>query len=107
MVAMISGRRPKFGDVMEELRRDVFRWSTVIGVTALGVSMAAAGQAFHGNGFDEVVFGLPAMLLLAVAAVVLPRALRTAESDFTVPTSEAQPSLRASTAIPRCRGGCG
>lgn len=85
MVVMISGRRSKFGDGMEEMLRDVFRWSTVIGGTALGAGMAAAGQAFRGHGFDEIVFGLAAVLLLAVAAMALPRALRNAESDFTVP----------------------
>ena len=85
MVAMVSERRSMFRDDMEEMFHDVFRWSTVIGVMALAGGMAAAGQAFRGNGFDELIFGPAAVVLLAVAAVVLPRALRTAESNFTVP----------------------
>ena len=84
MVAVIFERRPTYGG-MGGFLHDVFRWSTVIGVIALGEGMAAAGQAFRGNGFDEIVFGPAAVLLLAVAAVTLPRSLRTAESDFTVP----------------------
>ena len=80
MVAMSFERRPTYGG-MEGFLHDVFRWSTVIGVTALGAGMAVAGQAFRGNGFDEIIFGPAAVLLLAVAAVALHRALRTAESE--------------------------
>ena len=105
MVAVIFERRPTYGG-MGEFLHDVFRWSTVIGVIALGEGMAAAGQAFRGNGFDEIVFGPAALLLLAVAAVALPRALRTAESDFTVPYFEAMPSLPELTATSEWSGGC-
>lgn len=69
---------------MEEAHRDVLRWSTVIGAGALGVGTAAGGQAFRGHGSAQIVFGLVAVLLLTIAAVVLPRVLRTAETDYSV-----------------------
>lgn len=83
-VRVISERRPTYG-FTEELLRDVFRWSTALGAVGLWAGLAATGQAFRGNGFDEIVFGPAAVLLLVVAAVALPRALRSAEGDFIVP----------------------
>ena len=81
---MSSAGPSTFGDYMKEAHRDVVRWSTVIGVGALGGGTAAGGQVFRSHGADRIVFGLAAVLLLTLAAVVLPRALRTAETDFSV-----------------------